>query len=183
MLDDLVAYMDDQIAGVAGDMRQFNGSYSANNEVRQNWANWRGQYTLLKLQEGSAASELRKWRYNVVTNYGFTEGRLKGFGFGGSYRWQDDVIIGYPVIPGTGGQADFDLSKPYRGPSEDAIDLWLNYERRLSKKIQWKIQFNVRNAFEDDGLIPISVQPDGKTWAAVRVKPAQEWFITNSFLF
>lgn len=183
VLDDLVSYMDTQIAGVAGDMRQFNGNYVAGNEVRQNWANWRGQYTLLKLQEKAAASELRKWRYNLITNYSFTHGLLKGTGVGGGYRWQDKVVIGYPVIAGTGSLASFDLSKPYYGPSEDAIDLWASYERKLTAKINWKIQFNVRNAFSKDGIIPISVEPDGKTWASVRVKPVQEWFVTNTFSF
>lgn len=183
LLDELVAYMDTAMAGVAGDMRQFNGNYVASNEVRQNWANWRGQYTLLKLQAGSAAPELRKWRYNFVTNYSFREGRLKGLGLGGSYRWQDKVVIGYPVVTGTGPGANFDLTRPFHGPSENAVDLWTNYERKVTDKITWKVQLNVRNAFAKDGLIPISVQPDGQTWAAVRVKPAREWFITNTFSF
>ena len=29
----------------------------------------------------------------------------------------------------------------------------------------------------------ISVQPDGQTWASVRTKPTQEWFVTNTFSF
>lgn len=183
VLDDLVAYLDTQMAGVAGDMRQFNGNYSAGNEVRQNWANWRGQYTLLKLQAGASASEIRKWRYNLVTNYSFKQSFLKGVGVGAGYRWQDKVVIGYPVIPGTAGKASFDLNKPYYGPSEDAIDFWASYERKLTSKINWKIQLNVRNAFAKDGLIPISVEPDGRTWAAARVNPVQEWFVTNTFSF
>ena len=133
----------------------------------------------MKLQEGAAAPEIREWRYNFYTNYTFRSGVLEGFGVGGSYRWQDEVVIGYPVIAG----GLFDLSKPYYGPSEDAIDLWASYERKLTDKITWRIQLNIRNAFADEGLIPISVQPDGQTWASVRVKPVQEWFITNSFLF
>ena len=181
-LETLVKYLDVQMTGVAGDMRQFNGNFVSGNEVRQNWANWRGQYTLLKLQEGSSASELRKWRYNVVSNYSFSKGFLKGFGVGASYRWQDKVVIGYPVV-GSGNAASFDLSKPYYGPSEDAIDCWLSYERKVSEKVTWKIQLNVRNAFAQDGKIPISVEPDGTTWAGVRVKPVQEWFLTNTFSF
>ncbi|MGC4074901.1 MAG: TonB-dependent receptor plug domain-containing protein [Nibricoccus sp.] len=35
-LNDFVTFMDAQMAGVAGDMRQFNGDYTANNEVRKN---------------------------------------------------------------------------------------------------------------------------------------------------
>ncbi len=181
----LVAYLDTQMAGFAGDMRQFNGNYVAGNEVRQNWANWRGQYTLLKLQEGAAASELRKWRYNVITNYTFDHSFLKGVGVGAGYRWQDKVVIGYPTIPNPSNPAvaSFDLTKPYYGPSEDALDLWVSYERKLTKKIDWRIQLNVYNVGKNDGLIPISVQPDGHTWAAARIAPVQEWMLTNTLSF
>ena len=118
-----------------------------------------------------------------MSNYSFTHGKLKGTGVGASYRWQDRVVIGYPVVPGAGGLASFDLTQPYYGPSEEALDLWASYERRLTKKVNWKIQLNVRNALKNNGLIPISVQPDGQTWASARVKPVQEWLITNTFMF
>jgi hypothetical protein len=183
VLDELVAYIDKLMAGPGGDLVRFNSDYSAANELRQAWLPWRGQYTLLKLQEQTAASELRKWRYNVVSNYSFTNGVLKGAGVGGSYRWQDKVVIGYPVIPGTGGLASFDLTKPYYGPSEEAFDAWLSYEHKLTKKVNWKIQLNGRNLFGKEELIPISVQPDGKTWASVRIAPNREWFVTNTFTF
>lgn len=183
VLDELVTFMDQQMAGVAGDMRRFNADYVPSNEVRIDWSSWRGQYTLMKLQAGAAAAELRKWRYTLVTNYTFTEDFLRGVGVGASYRWQDKVVIGYPVIPGQNGQASFDLSKPYYGPSEGAADLWVSYERKIFKKYGWSIQLNVRNAFNKEGLIPISVQPDGHTWASVRTEPVREWFVTNTFTF
>ncbi len=182
-ISDLMDYMDTQMAGAAGQMRQFNGDYSAGNALLTTWNNRRGQYTLLKLQEGAATSELRKWRYNVITNYSFTQGKLKGFGVGGGYRWQDKVTIGYPVVPVNATLGSFDLSKPYFGPTEAAVDLWTSYERKLTDKINWKIQLNVRNAFAKNGFVPISVEPDGKTVAAVRTKPVQEWFLTNTFSF
>ena len=77
----------------------------------------------------------------------------------------------------------FDLKKPYYGPSESSVGLWVNYEHRLTDKIGWKVQLNVRNAFAKDGLIPVSIEPDGKTWASVRVKPNQDWLLTNTFSF
>ncbi len=130
----------------------------------------------MKLQEGAAAPEIRKWRYNFVTNCSFREGRFKGVGVGGGNRWQDKVIIGYPVSAG----GSFDLVKPYFGPAEDGIDLWTGYERKLNERLTWKLQLNVRNAFARDGLIPVSIQPGGRTWASVRVEPNQEWFVTNT---
>ncbi len=185
VLDELVAYMDTLMAGPAGDLIRFNSDYSASNELRQDWNPWRGQYTLLKLQENTAASELRKWRYNVVTNYDFSRGFLRGVGVGGAYRWQDKVVIGYPVIPDPvhPSLASFDLSKPYYGPSEDALDLWVSYQRKLSDKINWRIQLNVYNVGKRNQLIPISVEPDGHTWASARIAPVQEWQLTNTFSF
>lgn len=179
---EFVGYIDQMMAGPAGEMRMFSGGPTAQT-LRQQWNSYKGSWTLLKLQEGASSSEIRKWRYNVVTNYSFTNGLLKGVGVGGSYRWQDKIVIGYPVVAVTASDYKFDLSKPYYGPSEDALDLWASYERKLTNKIRWKIQLNVRNAFDKEKLIPISVQPDGQTWASVRIAPREEWFVTNTFNF
>jgi hypothetical protein len=191
ILDEYVAYIDTLLATPIG---TFNGvTRTVGNTpqfgntglslVSNVWNPWRGNYALLKLGEGTESPEVRKWRYNVVTNYSFVDGFLKGAGVGAGYRWQDKVIIGYPVIATNPQTPNFDLSKPYYGPSEKALDLWISYQRKVTKKIDWRIQLNVYNVGEDDGLIPISVQPDGKTWASVRVKPVQEWYVTNTFMF
>lgn len=185
-LNELVTYMSDKIAGAAGDLRMFNARFDDPGNVIWNngtWTGFRGQYTLFKLQEGAAAAELRKWRYNVVSNYSFRNGRLKGLGVGASYRWQDKVVIGYPVVAKDANNFSFDLSKPYYGPSEDGADAWISYERKLTDKIHWSIQLNGRNLFGKEELIPISVQPDGNTWASVRIAPNREWFVTNTFSF
>lgn len=183
-LDATVAYMDAQMLGVAGDMRQYNGAYVRGNEIRQTYAGWRGQYALSKLQDGAAVAELRKWRFNLVANYTFLDGTLKGAFVGGGYRWQSKNIIGYPMVYGTSSNyGTYDLTKPFYGPSEDGIDLWVGYSRKLTAKIDWKVQLNVRNVGDNDGIIPITVQPDGVTPAAYRIKPTQEWAITNTFSF
>ncbi|PTY05546.1 TonB-dependent receptor [Opitutaceae bacterium EW11] len=177
-----IDYMNTMMAGPAGEMRMYSGGPTAAT-LRQQWNSTLGSWTLLKLQEGSSTSEIRPWRYNVVTNYSFRHGWTKGLGVGGSYRWEDKVVIGYPVVAVSGSAYTFDLNKPYYGPAEDAVDLWISYERKLTKKLTWKIQLNGRNVLGKDGLIPVSVEPDGKTWATVRVKPNREWFVTNTLSF
>jgi hypothetical protein len=176
-----ISYITQMMQGPAGELRQFSGGPTANT-FRTNWNNTIGTWTLFQLQDGAASSEVRKWRYNFITNYTFQSGGLKGVGVGGSYRWQDKVIVGYPVVA-QGANFSFDLANPFYGPAEDGLDLWASYERKISDKITWKIQANVRNALASDGLIPISVQPDGQTWASARVRPNREWFITNTFSF
>ncbi len=140
-------------------------------------------WKLLLLQQNADVPELRPWHFNAVTNYRFTQGKLKGFNVGGGYRWQDKVVIGYPVMADpTTGDSTFNLSKPYMGPAETNIDLWLGYERKLTRKIDWRIQLNVRNAFAKKELIPITTEPDG-TPAAYRIPDLTSWFVTNTFTF
>jgi outer membrane receptor protein involved in Fe transport len=150
------------------------------------WGPFLANYTLLKLNEGSAAPEIRKWQYNFITNYTFTKnlfgGMLNGLGVGGAYHFQDKVVLGYPVVSG-GSFATYDLSKPYYGPTWNSVDLWLSYQRKITNKINWRIQLNVYNVGKKDSLIPISIEPDGHTWASVRVAPVEEWQLTNTFSF
>jgi hypothetical protein len=183
-IDDYVAFLDSKFTNPDGSltpaaiMPQF-GNLASFGLFFNVYSPWRGNYIAVKANDGAAVPEIRKWRFNYVTNYTFREGFLKNVGIGGSYQWIDKVGIGYPSLPG----GLFDLSKPYYGPSESTVGLWTSYERKLNDKIGWKIQLNVRNAFAKDGLIPVSIEPDGRTWASVRVKPNREWYLTNTFSF
>lgn len=180
-IDEFMAYMKTQLVNAdgtpapGGQMPNFGG---ANGIYNNNWVGLNSTYTLLKAQQGSNVPEIRKWRYNVVSNYTIDRGMFKNVGFGAAYRWQDKVGIGYPIK----SDGTFDMNKPYYGPAEDGVDLWASYEHKLNKKVNWKVQLNVRNALAKNGLIPITVQPDG-SWAAARMKPVQEWFLTNTFTF
>jgi hypothetical protein len=166
----------------AGDLRQFSGGPTANT-FQNIWnSGFMVRWALKKLQEGASQPEVRKWRYSATSNYSFLNGRLKGVGIGASYRWEDKVAIGYPIITTTNGPA-YDATKPFYGPSETFVDAWVSYRRKLSDKIDWRLQLNVRNVFAKEGLIPITVQPDGQTWAQVRVRPAREWSLTSTFSF
>lgn len=117
---------------------------------------------------------------------------MKGFSVGAGYRWQDKVIVGYKPTyfigdaptdnPFLANVAKFDLNSPYHGPAEHNIDLWIGYERKLTRKINYRIQLNVRNVGEDEGLIPVTVQPDGAV-ASWRIAPTQVWSLTNTFTF
>jgi hypothetical protein len=159
----------------------------------QNWnANFWASWLSVKGQEGNAVPELRRWRANLVADYDFSDGPLKGVNVGVGYRWQDKVIIGYKPLYYIGDtqtdnfalatSAKFDLDSPYYGPAETNIDLWIGYRRQLSPKLVYRVQLNVRNVGKGDSLIPITVQPDG-TVAAWRIAPTQVWSLTNTIEF
>jgi hypothetical protein len=174
----------------AGTLRQ-NSSPTAATALSAWNANFWASWLSVKGQEGNAVTELRKWRANLIANYDFTSGLLKGVNVGAGYRWQDKVVIGYRVKyyvgttasdPFLATTAQYDLSKPFYGPSEGNIDLWVGYGHRLNAKLNWRIQVNVRNVGKGNSLIPITVQPDG-TVAAWRIAPTQVWSVTNTVEF
>ncbi len=180
-------YMETMIDGLnnttAGDLKMWWGN-PGQMTFLQRWNDEAaGPWALTKLTEGANTPELREWKWNLITNYNFTEGALNGFNVGAGYRWQDKIIVGYPVVRAEDNTPSFDLDSPYFQSAQAFLDLWVGYEKQLSDKIHWKIQLNVRNVGDGDKLLPLSVQPDGSTWAEVRIAPTQEWFLTNTFSF
>lgn len=171
-------------SGIAGQLRRYDGV-----ATRMMGPQWNQQvmnkYLLQKQLEGLSAPEIREWRFNLITNYKFDSGRLRNFNIGGAMRWEDSVTVGYPSITETVGdiEADvFDINNPYFGPTSTKFDLWVGYNRKLSEKIGWRIQANIRNAFGSSKLIPINAQPDGSA-AGFRIQQGMTWSITNSFQF
>jgi hypothetical protein len=128
---------------------------------------------------GFQVPELRPWRFGAITNYSFTEGRFSGFNVGGAFRWEDKQILGYGLKNDKSG---LDVLKPLYGETEEHLDLWVGYQRKLTDKVAWRIQVNLRNVGEDVDLMPISVNPDGII-AAQRITEGMSWSVTNSFMF
>jgi len=171
--------------GGIGNFSTWSGGGGRNGTMVSWNSNFYSKYLLLKLQEGTNSPELRRWRFNIVTNYNFTSGKLKGLNVGLGYRWQDKVAIGYPVkeiLGGSTSEVTFDIENPYYGPKLDAVDFWIGYSRKLTSKIDWRVQLNVRDVGAGNKLIPLSTQYDG-TVAAWGIAPSQSWTLTNTFSF
>lgn len=161
----------------AGDWRL----YSANDRTVQEYFNsniWSAYQFQLKTN-GKMVSEMSPWRANVVTNYKFSRGTLKGLSVGLGYRWQDGIILGYAMLP---DGSNLDINKPFWGKSEEAVDVWVGYERKLAKKLRWRIQLNGYSVSKDVHLVPINVQPDGSP-ANFRIAEGQTWSVTNTLSF
>ncbi len=140
-------------------------------------------YLTKKAGEGKDVSELRKWNVNLVSTYDFSTGFLKGVGVGGALRWQDKGIIGfYPKYMTDLGVWVDDLDDPILAPAETTFDLWLSYKRKLTAKIDWRIQLNIRNLLEGNELVPIRANPDG-SFSQYRISTGRTWELTTSFEF
>ena len=185
---DLVAFLEERAEaynGPAGSVRLWGPGRSYVNSIRSWFRSYLwGDFQLAKLNEGSDAPEIRKWHANFVNNYSFNEGRLQGTFLGGAARYMSGKIVGYPIIDNLEGQTDFiwEIDNPYMSDGETRIDFWIGYNRKLTDNINWRVQLNITDAFADDELIPINVQPDG-SYGALRIPPTTSWFITNTFSF
>ncbi|KAF0095515.1 MAG: TonB-dependent receptor plug [Puniceicoccaceae bacterium 5H] len=173
----------------AGLVRMWGPWYNPGETVRGKFnREFMSQYNLYRQLEGSDVAELRPWRFNIVTNYNFSgDSFLKGVNIGGAYRWQDKIVLGYPIIdedgdPSTSEDNYYDIDNPWKGDAEYHIDLWVGYSRTIFDDVEWRLQLNVRNAFGEDDLIPINVQYDGSP-AQYRIPESTTWTLSSSFKF
>lgn len=142
-------------------------------------------YRNQKKQEGRVSAEQRPWRVNLVTNYTFLQGRLKGVGVGSAVRWQDGAAIGYPTQL-IGDTLVADIERPHVGPAITNIDAWLRYKRRIFRsRLDWTIELRVQNLNHTaQDLIPVRAEltTDYRV-AQYRVGPPRVWSLSNTIKF
>ncbi|MBK9989266.1 MAG: TonB-dependent receptor [Verrucomicrobia bacterium] len=162
------------------------GGYTDYGAQKQNFMQnlWAPYLTQVALT-GSDQPEVKKWKFNIVTNYKFDRGIAKGFKIGAAYRWEDKAILGYGTHLATVyGESAWiaDVNQPLYGPTEEHVDIWFGYEHKLTTTITWAIQLNIRNIKEHAGLVPVSLEPDG-TVAQSRIKQGQTYDLSMKFMF
>ena len=123
--------------------------------------------------DGRATASARGARANVIGNYRFSEGRLKGFNLGGAMRWRSAPTIGYGVKTGSNGTVGLDLDKVYEGKSENYVDLFVGYRGRMKPfgGINYRVQLNVRNLLNENDPIPIGALTTGAVSRIATVDP------------
>ena len=136
---------------------------------------------------GRPRTQMREYRFAGLTNYDFTEGRLKNFNVGGAVRWESKASIGYlaaaPEVSGPyqGAALFLDNNKPVWDKARFYVDLSAGYRFRMFKdKVRVKAQLNVKNALENGRLQMIGVNPDGNGYAYRIIDPRQ-FILSTSF--
>jgi hypothetical protein len=146
------------------------------------------QVALAKALEGVSAPSQREYRASFLTNYRFTEGRLKGFSVGGSQRWESKAAIGFygkvgdPITAPTVINVA-DPSRPVYDDGNYYTDFWIAWGKRIAKdRFALKVQLNVNNVFESGRLLPTAVNFDGSSWAYRIIDPRQ-FILTTTLEF
>jgi iron complex outermembrane recepter protein len=154
-------------------------------------------WNFIRASEGRRVDQQRRDRFNVTSRYSFLRGPLKGFFAGGSYLWRASAVLGYGSKIAKGSELAFtqgfigpndtlaisDIDKPISGPAYTELDGFFGYSRRIwQNKIQWRVQLNIRNLFDDRDRIPQRVLSTGEV-AVFTLPDTRTFILTNSFLF
>mgnify|MGYP005852666619 CR=1 FL=1 len=178
-LVDYIEAANEKYQSPAGDLRLWWGGDAT---LRRYWnENIWSAYQFQLQTNGKLVPELAPWRANLIMNYSFDQGLLKGTNVGFGYRWQDKRVLGYalnddPISP------NLDVNRPYWSSTEDWLDVWAGYQRQISEKLTWRLQINVRNVGKDPYLSKLSVQPNGQP-AMYRINEGMTWQVSNTFSF
>jgi len=150
-------------------------------------------YFNAQVSENQPVQELVKWRANLITNYEFSRSTwLKGFGLGGAARWEDGVVVGYPIIvsPDDPTLLIRDTANAWKTDPSITLDGWLSYSRPIfNDRFKWKLQLNVRNLLNDNLLVTTDVNPvavgnrKDYTVTHARIGAQRAWSLSSSFDF
>lgn len=146
------------------------------------------QVGLAKSLEGAVSANQRKYSFSFLTNYKFTQGKLKGWSAGGNVRWNSKGAVGYygraadPRAPQVINAVD--ITRPiYLDNGQWYVNLSVAYSRKVfSDKVKLTVQLNVDNVLEDGRLDPIAVNYDGSPWA-FRIIDPRKFILTTTFAF
>jgi outer membrane receptor protein involved in Fe transport len=146
-----------------------------------------GPYWAAATNVGRPRSQIREYHFAGLTNYDFTEGKLKNFNVGGAVRFESRGSIGFLAgAPETSGPYQgavlfLDTNKPVWDKARAYFDFSAGYRFKFfGDKIRGKAQLNIRNAFESGRLQPVAVNPDGTPYAYRIVDPRQ-FILSTSF--
>jgi len=138
-------------------------------------------FTNFILADGKPPLGQMRNKLNLVTNYDFTNGKLKGFTVGGGVRYTGQPIIGYTA---TGTPAAI-VRTVYFGSEQVFFDVNAAYRRKVSvmgKSVMWSLQTNINNVLNNDAFIRVARASDG-TLINYRFNPPLEWIVTTKFSF
>ena len=151
-------------------------------------------FNYVRLSQGRVNTVERRYRFTATGRYTFSGGPFKGSFVGATAIWRSPAAVGYlketitdnPFV--VSGQVTNviqvdDLDRPIRGGGITSFDLLLGHERRLSRgRLLWRVQLNVRNLFNRDGLLMQRALSNG-AGAIFTAQEPRALILTNTFRF
>jgi outer membrane receptor protein involved in Fe transport len=148
--------------------------------------------TQMSEADGQKVENGRDWRVNLVTRYAFAEGALRGAFVGTGYRWRSPQVIGYRAemvtnqfqLPG----APAEVLVPAREAAIEGkvlaeTELFFGYTRRIGNKLNWRVQLNIRNVFDNQDPLEQRANISGGFVTVYAVPEPRSFILTNTISF
>jgi hypothetical protein len=143
---------------------------------------------------GIITSRNGKYAANGLVTHVFTEGRLSGVSLGGNFRWRSAGTIGYQRLPDAAGRPRgvIDVSRPVSGTEFWDLGAMMAYERRVFRRMSWRLQLNVQNLpnWRDPRLVKSDYDTNGIYGASDAIVPVlwevrrpRNYVLTSTFTF
>ena len=127
----------------------------------------------MKAVDGRGRSQGRNLRWNFISGYNVTEGKLRGLSGNLAFRFRSAPNLGYGLKTLPDGTVTFDLAKQLEGSTEFYTDAGLSYrgKTKFLGNANYRVQLNVRNLLDEHDLVPNRVLSTGQYVAWARVEP------------
>ncbi|MDO8544098.1 MAG: hypothetical protein Q7S40_26960 [Opitutaceae bacterium] len=120
----------------------------------------------------------------MITQFRFTEGRLKGLSSNLAFRYRAGATLGYGVKTDANNILLLDPTNPIRGPATVYTDLGLTYKGRYetNRAFGYRVQLNVRNLLNEWTLMPVKALTTGQYARYNRIAP-RTYVLSTTFDF
>ena len=108
-------------------------------------------------------------------------GRILGYAFDPNFVNVNSTDPNYSAVTLV-THGGLNVNEPFKGPTDTHVDAWVGYQRKLTKRVNWRIQLNMSNVGEKDSLVPAQYEPDGSI-ALERIQEGMGYRLENSFDF
>lgn len=134
--------------------------------------------TLLARAGGDRTIGYPRDSLTTTSIYRFSRGALQGVSLGANASLNLDTLLYYYVDAAAGN-----VRRQLFAPDRASMNLIAGYERKLSRKVAWKTQLNLNNAFDERNLLRYPNVATGVIDnAALRTDP-RKWIWTNTLTF
>ena len=131
-------------------------------------------------QTGSQAAELREWTGNLVTNYTFASGFLKGVSIGGYAQYRGPSSLGATIDPATGR---LDQTRIVEGNDIWLLGLNVGYERKLGNRLRWDVRLGLANLLDNTELIEKAANATTGRVVTWGVQAPRTWMLRSGLSF
>ena len=182
----------EQRAGVWSANSTLTGPDESNTTIASRYLNIIQVLNQMSEADGQKVENGRDWRVNLVTRYAFSEGKLRGAFVGTGYRWRSPQVLGYRselvtnqfTLPGAPAQVLVpSRDAPIDGKVMAETELFFGYTRKLGKRINWRVQLNIRNVLDNQDRMDQRAHLEAGFVTVYAVPEPRSFILTNTFTF